>query len=70
METLRNQHKLIDLFCELVLIPSPSLKEEKVAQKILAIFKENNIDATTDEYGNIKAKIQATDITKKPLLLH
>ena len=69
MENIRKQHKLIDLFCELVTIPSPSLKEEKVAQKILAIFKENNIEASTDEYGNIKAKVQATDTTKKPLLL-
>lgn len=69
MENIRKQHKLIDLFCELVSIPSPSLKEEKVAQKILAIFKENNIYATTDEYGNIKAKVNATDSNKKPLLL-
>ncbi|MBQ4078117.1 M20/M25/M40 family metallo-hydrolase [bacterium] len=69
MENIRKQHKLIDLFCELVSIPSPSLKEEKVAQKILAIFKENNIYATTDEYGNIKAKVNATDSSKKPLLL-
>ena len=69
MENIRKQHQLIDLFCELVSIPSPSLKEEKVAQKILAIFKENNIYATTDEYGNIKAKVNATDSSKKPLLL-
>lgn len=69
MENIRKQHKLIDLFCELVSIPSPSLREEKVAQKILAIFKENNIYATTDEYGNIKAKVNATDSSKKPLLL-
>ena len=69
METIRNEHKLIDLFCELATIPSPSLKEEKVAQKILSIFKENNIYATTDEYGNIKAKVNATDSNKKPLLL-
>ena len=69
MENIRKQHKLIDLFCELVSIPSPSLREEKVAQKILAIFKENNIYATTDEYGNIKAKVNATDSNKKPLLL-
>ena len=69
MENIRKQHKLIDLFCELASIPSPSLREEKVAQKILAIFKENNISATTDAYGNIKAKVNATDSSKKPLLL-
>ena len=33
MDTIRKQHKLIDLFCELVTIPSPSLKEEKVIDK-------------------------------------
>lgn len=69
MGNIKKQHMLIDLFCELVTTPSPSLKEEKVAQKILAIFKENNIEATTDEYGNIKAKVYATDTNKKPLLL-
>lgn len=69
METIRKENKLIDLFCQLVLIPSPSLREEKVAHKILTVFKENNIEASTDEYGNIKAKIQATDTSKKPLLL-
>lgn len=69
MEKIRQENKLIDLFCELAQIPSPSLKEEKVARKILTIFKENNIEASTDEYGNIKAKVQATDTNKKPLLL-
>lgn len=69
MEKIRQENKLIDLFCELAQIPSPSLKEEKVAHKILTIFKENNIEASTDEYGNIKAKVQATDTNKKPLLL-
>ena len=68
MEKIR-ENKLIDLFCELALIPSPSLKEEKVIEKILAIFKENNIEAKTDDYKNIIAKIPATDETKKPLLL-
>lgn len=69
MDTIRKEFKLIDLFCELALIPSPSLKEEKVAEKILAIFKENNIEAKTDEYGNVKAKVPATDVNKKPILL-
>ena len=69
MDKLREQNKLLNLFCELVEIPSPSLKEEKVAHKILSIFESNNIEATTDEYGNIKAKVNATDNTKKPLLL-
>ncbi len=69
METIRKNHKLIDLFCTLVLIPSPSLKEEKVAEKILSIFKENNIEAKKDDYGNIRAVVKASDSSKKPLLL-
>ncbi len=69
MQNLRNKYKLVDIFCQLAEIPSPSLKEDKVINKILEIFKENNIHAEKDGYGNIKAKIEATDITKKPLLL-
>lgn len=69
MENLRKEHKLIDLFCELATIPSPSMKEEKVIERILAIFKENNIEAKTDNYGNIRAFIPATDTNKKPILL-
>ena len=69
MKDLRKEHKLIDLFCELVSIPSPSLREEKVIEKILAIFQENNIEAKTDNYGNIRAFIPATDTNKKPISL-
>lgn len=69
MNNLRKEHKLIDLFCELATIPSPSLKEDKVIEKILTIFKENNIEAKTDNYGNIRAFIPATDGSKKPILL-
>ena len=69
MDNLRKENKLINLFCELVLIPSPSLKEDKIIDKILSIFAENNISASKDEYGNIKAKVKATDNSKKPMLL-
>lgn len=69
MENIRKENKLTDLFCELALIPSPSLHEEKVTERILEIFKENGIDAKLDEYGNVKAYVPATDNTKKPLLL-
>ncbi len=66
---IRKQYKLIDLFCTLAQIPSPSLKEEKVINKILEIFKENNINAWKDDYGNVHAKIDATDANKRPLML-
>ncbi len=69
MKEIRKNYKLIDLFCDLALIPSPSLREENVVKRILEIFKENDIEASTDEYGNVKAKISATDTNKKPLLL-
>ncbi len=69
MDIVRKENKLVDLFCTLAQIPSPSLKEEKVIAKILEIFKENNIEASTDEYGNIKAKVPATDPSKKSILL-
>lgn len=69
MKNLREKYKLIDLFCTLAEIPSPSLKEEKVTKKILEIFKENNIKAKTDNYGNVHAFIDATDNTKKSILL-
>lgn len=69
MDKVRKENKLVDLFCTLAQIPSPSLKEEKVIEKILEIFKENNIEASTDEYGNVKAKVPATDTNKKSILL-
>jgi len=69
MKKIREEHKLIDLFCDLVSIPSPSLKEQKVTERILQIFQQNGIEAKTDEYGNVKAFIPATDSTKKPILL-
>ena len=69
MDTLRKKYKLLDLFCTLAQIPSPSLKEEQVAQKIISVFKENNITAKLDNYGNVIAKVEATDTSKKPLLL-
>lgn len=69
MNEIRKQYKLIDLFCTLAQIPSPSLKEEKVVNKILEIFKENGIEAKTDDYGNVHAYVGATDNSKKSLLL-
>ncbi len=69
METLRKKYKLIDIFTELVSIPSPSLHEDNVAKKITDIFKEHGIKVSKDTYGNVKAMIDAVDNTKKPLLL-
>ena len=34
IEKIRKEHELIDLFCNLAEVPSPSMHEEKVAQWI------------------------------------
>ena len=66
---LRKEYELIDLFCNLAEIPSPSLHEENVAKWIKEYCDKNNINCRFDEYGNIRISIDATDITKDPLLL-
>jgi len=69
IKDLRNEHSLIDLFCTLVEIPSPSGEEEKVADKIVEILSDNNITVKQDDFKNVIAKIPATDTNKKPLAL-
>lgn len=69
LKNLRNGNELVDLFCTLAEIPSPSLKEEKVIEKICAYCNENNLECSTDEYKNIYIKVPATDETKEPVLL-
>lgn len=34
LEEIRNEYEIVDLFCRLAEIPSPSLHEEKVAEFI------------------------------------
>lgn len=69
LKNLRNENELVDLFCTLAEIPSPSLKEEKVIKKICAYCNENGLKCNTDEYKNIYIKVPATDETKEPVLL-
>ncbi|MDD3012496.1 MAG: M20/M25/M40 family metallo-hydrolase [Candidatus Gastranaerophilales bacterium] len=71
LEELKNNYRLIDLFVELVEIPSPSLKEEKVSKKILEIFNIYGIQAQYDSFNNIIAKVPASYGFKEvqPLLL-
>lgn len=69
LENVRKEYELIDLFCNLAEIPSPSLKEEKVAQWIKKYCEENNMHCKLDDYGNVKIDIPATDTTKESLLL-
>lgn len=60
---------IIDLFCTLAVIPSPSLKEDALINKILDICKANKVPVKCDNYGNIIIKIPATDASKRPILL-
>ena len=61
--------KLIETFVELAKIPSPSLGEDNVANKIIEILNAQNIKAKKDDYGNVHAFIEPTDKAKRPLLL-
>ncbi len=69
LEEIRKENEVLDIFCELVQIPSPSLKEEKVIEWILNFAKKNEIDAKCDNYGNVYINIPAEDSTKEPIML-
>lgn len=69
VENLRNENKLLDLFCTLVEIPSPSGKEDKVAAKIKEILNNAGIEAKEDSFKNVIAHVKATDSSKKPIIL-
>lgn len=69
LEQLRKENEVLDIFCNLVSIPSPSLKEEKVIEWILNFCGTNGIEARKDNYGNVYIKIPATDSSKEPIML-
>lgn len=69
LNNLRKENEVLDIFCNLVSIPSPSLKEEKVIEWILNFCKSNNIDGKRDNYGNIYIYVPATDSAKEPIML-
>ena len=66
---LREEHKLVNLFCTLAEIPSPSLKEDKVIEFLQKYCRENNLQCRLDNYRNVYITVPATDSTKAPLLL-
>ena len=66
---LRKENELIDLFCNLAQIPSPSRQEEKVLDWICSYCKENELQYEQDDYKNIYIYVAATDNTKEPILL-
>ena len=69
LENLRKENEVLDIFCNLVSIPSPSLKEENVSKWILDFCKNNGINAKLDNYGNVYIHVPATDNTKEPIML-
>lgn len=69
IEEIRKEHELVDLFCTLAEIPSPSLHEENVSNWIINYCKGNNIPARLDDYGNVRIEIPPTDTGKEFLLL-
>ena len=60
---------LICLFCMLAKIPSPSLQEQAVAERIVQTFQELQIETRQDSYGNVYATIPATDTNKKSIMI-
>jgi len=69
IEELRKENELVDLFCSLAEIPSPSRHEEKVIDRICNYCRENELNCEQDDYKNIYITIPATDSTKEPILL-
>ena len=66
---LRKESELVDLFCNLAEIPSPSLGEEKVIEWICDYCGKNNLPCEKDDYNNIYINVPATDNTKDSILL-
>ena len=50
---LRKEHELLDIFCSLAEIPSPSLHEEDVIKYIEQFCKDNNLDKDSS-HGHFK----------------
>lgn len=69
LEEIKNKDNVIKYFVQLAQIPSPSLKEDKVADKIIKILTSKNIKAYKDSYGNVIARLEANNSKAKPIML-
>lgn len=69
LNDIRKENELVDLFCNLAQIPSPSRQEEKVLDWICGYCNKNNLKCEQDDYKNIYITIPANDPTKESLLL-
>lgn len=63
------QNKLLEIFCDLAQIPSPSLSEDKVIKWIQNFCKQNSIHCELDDYENVFIKVPANNHASKPILL-
>lgn len=63
------QNKLLEIFCDLAEIPSPSLSEDKIIDWIKNFCEKNGILCELDEYKNIFIKVKAKNPNKQPILL-
>lgn len=69
LKELRKTNELVDLFCTMAEIPSPSLKEEKIIEWICNYCHQNGLKYETDDYKNVYINVSATDDSKEPVLL-
>lgn len=69
INNIRKEYELIDLFCTLAEIPSPSMHEEKVIDWLQEYCEKHSLDCRLDDYKNVIIRIPATDSTKPSLLL-
>ncbi len=69
LKNLRKENELIDLFCCLAEIPSPSLQEEAVIEWVCKYCAENSLQYELDDYKNIYITVPPTDSTKESVLL-
>lgn len=60
---------IMEIFEDLAKIPSPSLGEINVSNKIMEYTYNNGINAYYDNYQNLIIDVPATDLSKKPILL-
>lgn len=63
------ENKLLEIFCDLVEIPSPSLAEDQVIDWINSFCTTHNIHFELDKYKNVFIKIDANNPNKRPILL-
>ena len=63
---LLKEFELLDIFYNLVSIPSPSKKEDNLIEWIKDFCAKENINFRQDSYGNVYLRLDATDNTKQP----